>query len=139
MRLFLTLVLVHFSEHIAQLIQLYVLNWSRPDCLGLLGLWMPWLMRSEWLHYGYALFMLIGLYVFKVNNAWWRRTIYLQQFHHFEHLLLLIQALFGVAMVDRTSIGGLFFPRLELHFFYNFIVMMPMAIALTKKHCGVSF
>jgi hypothetical protein len=63
MRLFIAICIAHFAEHFAQIIQLYVLDWSRPDCLGVLGLWQPWLIRSEWLHYLYALFMLIGLYL----------------------------------------------------------------------------
>jgi hypothetical protein len=143
MKYFVGICIAHFAEHLGQIIELYVLGWSRPDCLGLLGLWQPWLMRSEWLHYLYALFMLIGLYLLKrqVKSRWWTTTIYLQQFHHLEHLLLLRHALIGVAMVNRTSIGGAFFPRLELHFFYNLVVMIPMMIALWKiniKVFGVS-
>ena len=92
MNFFSAIVAFHFAEHIAQLIELYVLGWERMNCLGLLGLWQPALMRSEWLHYLYALAMLIGLYYFRphVKNRWWTTTIYLQQFHHFEHLLLLL-------------------------------------------------
>ncbi|MBW4535183.1 MAG: hypothetical protein KME09_14710 [Pleurocapsa minor HA4230-MV1] len=135
MKIFIGICIAHFVEHLAQIYELYVLGWSRPLCLGFLGLWQPALMHSEWLHYGYALFMLIGLYQLQrqVKTRWWVTTIYLQQFHHLEHLLLLIQALGGVAMANRTSIGGAFFPRLELHFFYNLVVMIPMMIALTKN------
>lgn len=129
MRLFLVIVWLHFAEHIAQLFQLYVLGWARINSMGLIGLWQPTLMRSEWLHYLYALIMLIGLYYYRayVKNRWWTTTIYLQQFHHFEHFLLLLQATLGM---KATGIGGLWFPRIELHFFYNLVVMIPMVLSL---------
>jgi hypothetical protein len=41
-------VALHFSEHLVQIWQLWVLGWPRPQCMGLLGLAYPWLMRSEW-------------------------------------------------------------------------------------------
>lgn len=141
MKLFLVIVTAHFAEHLAQLFELYVLGFSRMESMGILGLWMPWLMRSEWLHYLYALVMLIGLYWLKreVNNSWWQRTINLQHYHHIEHLILLTQAILGF---KATGIGGLWFPRIELHFFYNAVVMISMAIAMSKwskNNYGVSF
>ncbi len=33
-----------------------------PEARGLLGLYYPWLIKSEVLHYGYALVMLAGLW-----------------------------------------------------------------------------
>lgn len=125
----------HFAEHLAQMFELYVLHLPRRSSLGLLGLWQPNLVHSEWLHYGHALYMLLGMYYFrpKTNSKiWWKRAIALQQFHHFEHLLLLAQAMAGVAMGARTSIGGLFFARIELHFFYNLMVLVPMILGLWK-------
>lgn len=137
MKILYLVVIFHFLEHVAQMFELYFLHWSRPDCLGLLGLWQPWLMRSEWLHYGFALYMLLALCYFidRANNkVWWMRAIYLQHYHHLEHVLLLAQALSGVAMVNRISIGGLFFPRLELHFFYNLMVLIPMSLGIQSKN-----
>jgi hypothetical protein len=140
MRVFLFVVIAHFVEHLAQLFELFIFGWDRPDCLGFLGLWQPGLMRSEWLHYLYALSMLIGLYWLRkqVNNHWWTRTIHLQHYHHIEHLLLLVQAMLGL---KATGIGGIWFPRIELHFFYNLVVMIPMMLAHfdnRKKLKGVS-
>jgi hypothetical protein len=125
MRLFIAICIAHFAEHFAQIIQLYVLDWSRPDCLGVLGLCQPWLIRSEWLHYLYAVAMLIGLYYWRnrFDQVWGQRTINLQHYHHVEHLLLLTQAMLGF---KATGIGGLWFPRIELHFFYNAVVMISM-------------
>jgi hypothetical protein len=57
----------------------------------------------------------------------------LQFYHHFEHALLLGQAIIGQNLWDspvRTSIGQIWFPRLELHLFYNLMVLIPMMIAM---------
>ena len=136
MKLFIKICMAHFAEHLAQLFELYVLGWSRMNCLGILGLWQPAIFRSEWLHYLYALAMLVGLYCLTkvANNSWWQRTINLQHYHHLEHLILLTQAILGF---KATGIGGLWFPRIELHFFYNAVVMIAMLISLDNRH-GVS-
>ncbi len=136
MTMFIAICAIHFIEHLAQLYQLFVLNWQRFDCLGLLGLWQPNLVRSEWLHYLFVLYMLIGVYYFRsrLDRAWGQTTIYLLHFHHIEHLLLLSQALLGF---KPTGIGGIWFPRIELHFFYNAVVFIAMIISI-KKYRGVS-
>jgi hypothetical protein len=132
MKLFMTICILHFAEHVTQLIELYVLHWSRPDCLGILGMFYPWLMRSESLHLAYALYMLWGLYHFrlKVNNHWWFTAINLQKYHLVEHWILMIQLLAGY---KPTGIGGLWFPRIELHFAYNLMVLVPMLLAIKLK------
>ncbi len=136
MNFFLAVVAFHFLEHIVQLWQLYVLQWSRPQCLGLLGLWQPWLVRSELLHYSIAFYMLVGLYIYRplFKNHWWTTAYYLQAFHHLEHAILMTS---GVFWGTPISIGGLWFSRIELHFFYNLIVIIPMAIAF-RQRSGVS-
>lgn len=139
MRLFIAIVIFHFFEHVTQLIQLYVLHWSRPDCLGILGMWYPALMRSESLHLAYAVYMLCGLYAFKrkVNHHWWSYATHLQEYHLTEHVLLMTQLLVGY---KPTGIGGLWFPRIELHFVYNLMVLLPMLMALRLFNSrGVSF
>ena len=55
--------------------------------------------------------------------------------HHFEQLLLIIQHyahhyMFGGTV--PTSVLQIFFPRVELHLFYNTIVAVPMVIALVQ-------
>jgi hypothetical protein len=137
MKIFLSIVIFHFVEHVTQLIELYVLHWPRPDCLGILGVLYPWLMRSELLHLAYALYMLWGLYYFQVNNHWWKTAIYLQSYHLIEHVLLMTQLLMGY---KPTGIGGIWFPRIELHFVYNLMVLIPMLIAIKppNNYRGVS-
>jgi hypothetical protein len=136
--LFFLVVLAHWAEHIAQAVQIWVLGWPLPESRGVLGLWYPWLVKSEALHYGYAVIMLIGLLVLRRGFAgsartWWTIALGIQVWHHFEHLLLLIQAQAGANLLGRpapTSIVQLLVPRVELHLFYNAIVFVPMVVAM---------
>ena len=81
----------------------------------------PWLVKQEWLHYGYALVMLIGLIILRPGfvgraRTWWTIALAIQVWHHFEHLLLLIQAQTHTYLLGRkepTSLLQLFFPRVE--------------------------
>jgi hypothetical protein len=135
---FLVIVLGHWAEHILQAIQIWGLGWSRPDARGGLGLFYPWLVTSEWLHYFYAIVMLIGLILLRPGFAGrarhaWNIALGIQIWHHFEHLLLLGQALIGVNLFGAavpTSILQLVLPRVELHLFYNAVVFAPMVIAM---------
>lgn len=136
--IFMTIVVLHWAEHIAQAIQIWGLGTPRPKARGILGDFFPVLISKEWLHYGYALVMLIGLWLLRdgfVGRArrLWNIALWIQVWHHFEHLLLFGQALFGVYLFGEsvpTSILQEFFPRVELHLFYNTIVTIPMVIAV---------
>jgi hypothetical protein len=136
--LFSLVVLAHWAEHITQAVQIWGLGWPRPKAGGVLGLAFPWLVTSEWLHYGYAIVMLIGLWALRggfVGRArtWWNVALWIQVWHHFEHLLLLLQAVTHTNLMGKpvpTSIAQLLFPRVELHLFYNAIVFIPMVIAM---------
>jgi hypothetical protein len=138
LNVFMLVVLAHWVEHIAQAYQIWVLGWPRPKALGALGLAFPWLVRSEWLHYGYALVMLVALVLLRPGFAgrartWWTVALVIQFWHHFEHLLLLVQAQSGHNFFGKpvpTSILQLVAPRVELHLFYNSIVFVPMVIAV---------
>lgn len=137
---FLVIVLGHWAEHITQAIQIYVLDWPRPKARGALGLWFPWLVTSEWLHYGYALVMMIALIALRPgfvgrDRSWWSAAMWIQIWHHFEHLLLLLQAVTGAYLLGKkvpTSILQLAFPtsRVEIHLFYNAVVFIPMMVAM---------
>ncbi len=138
LNIFMVVVLGHWAEHIAQAYQIWVLGWPRPKARGLLGEAYPWLVTSEWLHYGYALVMLVALWLLRPGfrgraRAWWTVALVIQFWHHFEHLLLLVQAQAGVNFFGRsqpTSVLQLFFPRVELHLFYNSIVFIPMVVGM---------
>jgi hypothetical protein len=138
LRLFMVVVLAHWAEHLIQALQIYVLGWPVPEARGVLGYFYPWLIKSEALHYGYAVVMLIGLWLLRpgftgVSRRWWTLALGIQFFHHIEHALLQTQAILGHNFFGRpvpTSIVQLWVPRVELHLFYNTIVFIPMVIAM---------
>jgi hypothetical protein len=135
---FLFVVIAHWAEHLVQAYQIWVLGMARPQARGVLGQFFPWLVKSEWLHYGYALIMLIGLFLLRPGfvgraRTWWTVALVIQFWHHIEHLLLLIQAQAGVnffGAAQPTSILQLALARVELHLFYNSVVFIPMMIAM---------
>ncbi len=132
------IVLAHWGEHLVQAYQIYVMGWPRPMANGILGLWYPWLIKSEVLHYSYALVMLIGIWVLRkgftgTGRKWWTVALVIQFWHHIEHLLLIIQATTHHNFWGKPvpcSVLQLFFPRVELHLFYNTIVFIPMVIGM---------
>ncbi|GAB3463487.1 hypothetical protein [Actinophytocola sediminis] len=131
-------VIAHWAEHLVQAYQIYVLDWPRPQAGGVLGLWFPVLVQSEWLHYGYAIVMLVAFVMLRHgfvgrSRTWWNIAMWIQVWHHFEHLLLLLQAVTGANLMGKpvpTSIAQLVFSRVELHLFYNAIVFVPMVVAM---------
>jgi len=139
LRAFLVVVLGHWLEHLLQTFQIYVLGWPVPEARGALGIFFPWMIKSETLHYGYAVVMLIGLWTLrkgftgKVDRFWWTLALGIQFFHHIEHALLQYQAFSGHNFWGSpvpTSLAQLWVPRVELHLFYNTIVFVPMVIGM---------
>lgn len=140
LNLFMLVVLAHWAEHLAQAYQIYVLGWPRPRAGGFLGLFFPWLVSSEVLHYGYAIVMLIGIWMLRpgftgTSRKWWTVALVIQFWHHIEHAVLQWQALthhywFGSPV--PVSFLQLLFPkfRVEIHLFYNAIVFLPMVIGM---------
>lgn len=132
------IVVAHWGEHLMQAWQVYVRHWSLPHAHGGIGLLFPWLITSEWLHYGYVGGIFAGLLLVRQGFAgharvWWNAAVLVQAWHFLEHSLLLGQAalghnLFGAAV--PTSILQLVVPRLELHLFYNAIGFIPMVMGL---------
>jgi hypothetical protein len=138
LQLFMLVVLAHWAEHLAQATQIYLLGWPVPEARGVLGLWFPWLVKSELMHYLYALVMLVGLWMLRdgfrgTSHRWWTAALVIQFWHHIEHALLIGQALFGHNLFGApvpTSILQLLIPRVELHLFYNTIVFIPMVTGM---------
>jgi hypothetical protein len=139
LRGFMVIVLFHWLEHFLQTFQIYVLGWPVPQARGALGMFFPALISSEILHYGYAVVMLIALWLLRpgftgtLERRWWTIALAIQFFHHFEHLLLQGQVLVGQNLFGRPvpmSIVQFWVPRVELHLFYNTIVFVPMIVAM---------
>jgi hypothetical protein len=135
---FMAIVLFHWAEHIVQAYQVFVLHWPRPMSMGILGMYYPWLMKSEILHYSFALVMLIGLWTLRkgftgTSYRWWMVSFWIQFWHHIEHFILLYQAQTGHYWFGGsvpTSVGQIWIPRIELHLIYNTLVFIPMVIGM---------
>ncbi len=140
LKIFMIIILLHWAEHLLQAFQIFAMGWPRPEARGFLGLYFPWLVKSETLHYFYAIVMLVGLWMLRKGftgraRGWWMAAFWIQVWHHFEHLLLQGQAIAGQNLFGSpvpTSIVQSIFPtmRVELHLFYNTIVFIPMVIAM---------
>jgi putative Mn2+ efflux pump MntP len=140
LQLFMFIVLAHWAEHLVQAVQIYVLGWPRPQAGGVLGLWFPFLVSSEVLHYGYAIVMLVGLWMLRkgftgTSRKWWTVALVIQFWHHIEHLLLQAQAILQYNLLGSPvplSFLQMAFPknRVEIHLFYNAIVFIPMIIGM---------
>jgi hypothetical protein len=135
---FMAIVLASWVEHLAQAVQVYLLGWPAARAGGVLGLAFPWLVRFEWLHYAFALAVLVGLVLLRPgfqgrSYNWWTIALGIQAWHHYEHLLLLFQANTGshlLGLDTPTSVLQLVVPRLELGLFYNAAVFAPMMAAM---------
>lgn len=138
LHIYMVIVVAHWAEHLVQAYQIWLLGWPRPQARGVLGMPFPWLVSSEWLHYGYAIVMLVGLILLRPAfagraKAWWTVALALQFWHHIEHGLLLLQAHTSLRLPGTTaptSLLQLIVPRVELHLFYNSVVFVPMVIAV---------
>lgn len=138
LRAYMAIVLAHWAEHLLQAFQIYALGWPVPESRGLIGHFFPWVITSETLHYGYALVMLVGLWLLRhgftepLERRWWLIALGIQFWHHIEHGLLQLQAITGPVFGRPvpTSIAQLWIPRVELHLIYNTLVFVPMVIAM---------
>lgn len=136
--IFMAIVIAHLAEHIVQAFQVYVLDWPVHQARGLLGQFFPWLVHAEVLHYGYAVIMLVGIWVLLPgfvgrSRTWWIVALVIQFWHHIEHALLQGQAIAGANLFGSpvpVSIVQLWIPRVELHLLYNTLVFVPMVVAM---------
>ena len=140
MWLFGAIVLAHWAEHLVQAFQIWVLGYNKPAARGILGQVWPWLVTSEWLHYGFAVVMVAGLALLLPGftgraRTFWIAALAIQVWHLVEHQILFIQAQthdawFGGAV--PTSVLQQFFTmsRPEIHLFYNAAVTIPMLVAM---------
>ncbi len=108
LRLFMVIVLLHWGEHLAQTFQVYVLGWPLKESFGMLGMLWPWAVKSEAMHYAYAIVMLVGLWVFRKGftgraYVWWMIAFWIQFWHHIEHALLLGQVIYGVNFLGAPA------------------------------------
>ena len=138
LRIFMVIVLAHLAEHLVQAFQVYALHWPVHEARGVLGQWLPWLVHSKVLHYGYAVIMLAGIWLLLPgfsgrSRHWWMAALVIQFWHHIEHALLQGQVIAGRNLFGSpvpVSIVQLWIPRVELHLLYNSLVLVPMVVAM---------
>jgi len=141
LKIFAWLMVAHWMEHVVQAYQVWGLGYERHHAGGLLGQVFPWLMHSEWLHFGYAVLTFAGLVLLYraftgTALAWWKAALVIQAWHLMEHTLLFVQAQGGFTLFgaqEPTSVLQVFFPRIELHLFYNSVVTVPIVIAMVLR------
>lgn len=141
LKIFAFLMVAHWSEHLVQGYQVWVLGYERHHAGGILGQFFPWLMHSEWLHFAYAVLTFAGLVVlYRAFTGpalvWWKAALVIQAWHLVEHSLLFAQAQGGFLLwgaKEPTSVLQLFFPRIELHLFYNSVVTVPIVVAMLLR------
>jgi len=146
LKLFVVIMIAHWMEHIVQAYQVYVMGYERHHAMGLLGQFYPWLVHSEWMHFGYAVLTALGLVILRggftgAARVWWDTAVIIQIWHLFEHTLLFVQAQGGFTLWganEPTSVLQLFWPRIELHLFYNSVVTAPIVIAMVVSQRGRS-
>ena len=73
---FAIIVIAHWAEHLVQAFQIYAMDWPMAEARGVIGLWFPWLIKSELLHYAYAIVMLTMLWMLRdgfsgAARQWW--------------------------------------------------------------------
>jgi hypothetical protein len=125
--IYLAIVVLHWIEHLFQAAQIWIVEMPRPEALGALGFVFPWLVKSEVMHFGYALIMFTGLVLLLPGfrgaaRGWWLASTIIQGWHLVEHSTLQIQAIVGTNLFGSpvpTSFLQPFIPRPELHLVYN--------------------
>ena len=141
LKIFAGLMVAHWAEHLIQAYQVWGLGYERHHARGLLGQVFPWLMHSEWLHFAYAVLTFAGLVLlYRAFEGpalvWWKVALVIQAWHLVEHSLLFAQAQGGFTLFggkEPTSVLQVFFPRIELHLFYNSVVTIPIVIAMILR------
>lgn len=136
--IYLAIVILHWAEHLFQAAQIWIFAMPRPQALGALGYVFPWLVKSEVMHFTYAVLMLAGLVLLRPGfrgaaRGWWTASLAIQAWHLLEHSLLQGQAILGQNLFGSpvpTSILQQFIPRPELHLLYNLAVFVPMVVAM---------
>lgn len=138
--LYSSVVVGHFSEHLVQVAQVFLLGWARAEAGGILGLYFSDAAENELLHITYNSFQLTGLILLahgfrhdRTAHTFWVIALVAQSWHWLEHAFLIVQMLTGhyfYGAIKQMSVLEKFVPRIELHFIYNLVVFVPTVIAL---------
>ena len=127
---------VHFTEHIAQMIQIHLLGLSGMQAHGIIGMldleWVHFIFDAVWL----PLCVYILLFVYHKSNPWLWVLGVIVTWHAFEHVVIMSYYLRtgivgspGLLAHGGIIAGGLALIRPDLHFLYNLIEETLILIA----------
>ena len=131
---------VHFTEHIAQMIQIHLLGLSGVQAHGIIGMF-----DLEWVHFIFdAIWVPICVYtllfVYRKSNPWLWVLAVIVTWHALEHLVIMsvylrtgIVGSPGLLAHGGAIAGGLPLIRPDLHFLYNLIEETLILIAYTYQ------
>lgn len=127
---------VHFTEHIAQMIQIHVLGLSGMEAHGIIGM-----LDLEWTHFifdaGWVPICVYTLFtVFRRGNPWLWLLVPVVTWHALEHVVIM-WVYFHTGLVGSPGLlahggaiaGGLALTRPDLHFLYNLVEETLILIA----------
>src|SRR6266849_3511550 len=131
---------VHFTEHIAQMIQIHLLGLSGMQAHGIIGMldleWVHFIFDAVWVPF--CVFIL--LFVYRKSNPWLWILAVIVTWHAFEHFAIMsfylrtgIVGSPGLLAHGGAIAGGLPLIRPDLHFLYNLIEETLILIAYTYQ------
>lgn len=124
----------HFLEHVAQMSQIHLLGLQGAAARGVFGS-----LDLEWVHFAWNAWVLVAALVLLCHfrdNPWLWFTALFAGWHGIEHGYIL-KIYLGTGVVGTPGFlsqggligGGLPLTRPDLHFLYNLIETVPLAIA----------
>ena len=131
---------VHFTEHIAQMIQIHLLGLSGMQAHGIIGM-----LDLEWVHFIFdagwvPICVYILLFVYRKSNPWLLVLAMIVTWHTLEHVAIMsvylrtgIVGSPGLLAHGGIIAGGLPLIRPDLHFLYNLIEETLILIAYTYQ------
>ncbi len=117
---------VHFTEHIAQMIQIHLLGLSGSQAHGIIGM-----LDLEWVHFAFdacwvPICVYTLLFVYRKSNPWLWVLALIVSWHAIEHFAIMsfylrtgIVGSPGLLAHGGAIAGGLPLIRPDLHFLYN--------------------
>ncbi len=128
----------HLLEHLVQVIQWDVLGLSGDDAGGLLRA-----LDTEWVHYLWNTLVIaatIPLVLRHRSNRWLWLALFAAGWHQVEHSYLIFQYVQtaglpgdpGLLATGGAIAGGVPASRVDLHFFYNLVEVVPLFIAFAQ-------
>jgi hypothetical protein len=126
--------LLHFGEHLAQMVQMHVLGLTGAGASGVFGA-----LNIEWVHFAWNSLVILGVLVLLTRypgNRWLWLTALISGWHIVEHTYILSVYLgTGISgtpgLLSRGGLlgGGLPLVRADLHFVYNLVETAPLVAA----------